>query len=354
MKYYHALLLSTLYEEVLLTETTIYAPEKLSTLANRFIYTMEKINFGYSMKNIGIPQNKTYLLQLIEKIEMVIKRMRWKVLCNGKKETNSIKTEWYRLKSSKTLKQVKELIPFENDLIVLVQNIRFGNTRNDFQKKIKKDIQLIKSSDKTVTFADKTTNLYRLTKAEYDHMINNAITSKYKKASNNIKKQINVDGKQILKNGEILNRLEVNGGNNSFITLKDHKENFDSNPTVRLINPAKNELGRISKAILDTTNKNIREAVGLNQWGNTDTVIDWFKGIRNKHLCKFVVFDIKEFYLSITENLLKKALTFAEAHTHLSDDDKAIIHHARKSLLFNHQQTWIKTESWLFDVTMGA
>ena len=165
LNYYHALLLSTLYEEVSPTKTTIYAPEKVSTLANRFIYTMEKISFGYSMKNIEIPHNKTYLLQLIEKIEMVIKRMRWKVLCIGKKETNDIKTEWYGLKSSMTPKQVKELIPFENDLIALVQNLRFRNMRNHFQKKIRKDIQLIKSSDKTATFADKTTNLYRLTKA---------------------------------------------------------------------------------------------------------------------------------------------------------------------------------------------
>ena len=59
-----------------------------------------------------------------------------------------------------------------------------------------------------------------------------------------------------------------------------------NNPTVRLINPAKNKLGRISKAMLDTANKSIREA-------DTDTVLDWFKGICNKHLCKFVVFDIK-------------------------------------------------------------
>ena len=93
------------------------------------------------MKNIGIPQKKTYLLQLIEKIKMVIKRMRWKVLFNGKKETNGIKTERYGLKSSKTLKQVKDLIPFENDLIALVQNIRFRKTKNHFQKKIQKDIQ---------------------------------------------------------------------------------------------------------------------------------------------------------------------------------------------------------------------
>ena len=114
MKYHNALLLRTLSEKVLLTKATTYAPEKLSTLANRFIYTMEKINFEYSMKNIGIPQNKTYLLQLIGKTEMVIKRMRWKVLCNGKKETNRIITEWYGLKSLNTPKQVKELIPFEN------------------------------------------------------------------------------------------------------------------------------------------------------------------------------------------------------------------------------------------------
>ena len=166
-------------------------------------------------------------------------------------------------------------------------------------------------------------------------MINNAITSKYKKASNNIKKQINIDGKQILRNREVLNRLETNGENNSFITLKDHKENFNNNPTVRLINPARNELGNISRAILDTTNESVREAMGqwrntMNQWRNTDTVIDWFKSIRNKHLCKFVVFDIREFYPSITENLLKKALTFAEAHTH--------IFHMMTKQLFNTQE----------------
>ena len=105
-------------------------------------------------------------------------------------------------------------------------------------------------------------------------MINNAITSKYKKASSNIKNQINIDGKQIVKSKEVLNRLEINGEKNSFITLKNLKENFNNNPTVRLINPGKNELGRCSKAILDTANKNIREAIGLNQWRNTDTVID--------------------------------------------------------------------------------
>ena len=67
---------------------------------------------------------------------MVIKRMMWKVLCNGKKETNGIKAEWYGLKSSKTPKEVRELIPSDNDVIALVQNIRFGKTRTHFQKKV--------------------------------------------------------------------------------------------------------------------------------------------------------------------------------------------------------------------------
>ena len=51
--------------------------------------------------------------------------------------------------------------------------------RNHFQKKIKK---------KTVTFADKTTKLSRLIKTKCDHMINNAITSKYKKNQQQHKK----------------------------------------------------------------------------------------------------------------------------------------------------------------------
>ena len=53
------------------------------------------------------------------------------------------------------------------------------------------------------------------------------------------------------------------GKNNCFISLKGHKENFQNNPTVRLINPAKNKLGKISKVILDKINKN-RQNLQLN------------------------------------------------------------------------------------------
>ena len=114
----------------------------------------------------------------------------------------------------------------------------------------------MKASNKTITFADKTTNVYPLTREEYDKILNDSITATCKKASNNIKKKINATGKQVLHNNKVLKRMQGNGENNCFISLKDHKENFQNNPTVRLINPAKNELGKISKVILDSINKN--------------------------------------------------------------------------------------------------
>ena len=65
------------------------------------------------------------------------------------------------------------------------------------------------------------------------------------------------------------------------------------------------------------------------------------------------MFDIKDFYPSISKELLTDALTFAETIINLDDYDKKIIHHSRKSLLFNQEQTWMKKRSDLFDVLMG-
>ena len=39
---------------------------------------MEAIDFGYSMKNIPITSKHRYKLKLTEKVESVLKRMRWK------------------------------------------------------------------------------------------------------------------------------------------------------------------------------------------------------------------------------------------------------------------------------------
>ena len=80
----------------------------------------------------------------------------------------------------------------------------------------------------------------------------------------------------------------------------------------------------------------------------------WFKNIRNKISTKFIKFDIVDFYPSISEELLDKALTFAKTKTEISDHEMGIIKHARKALLFNNGNPWTKkNQDDLFDVTMG-
>ena len=97
----------------------------------------------------------------------------------------------WAIKTLQSPKQVKELSAFEKDLIVIVKDIKFRNARSDFQTKLQEDIRLIHSSKKTVTFADKTSNMYRLTKEEHNKLLRNAVTSKYKKTNTKTKDKIN-------------------------------------------------------------------------------------------------------------------------------------------------------------------
>ena len=49
----------------------------------------------------------------------------------------------------------------------------------------------------------------------------------------------------------VLDRIQVNGKEECFIILIDHKPHCENNATARLINSAKSEIGRISKVILE-------------------------------------------------------------------------------------------------------
>ena len=166
--------------------------------------------------------------------------------------------------------------------------------------------------------------------------------------------EINKKGKEILKNKEALYRLDINEESNCFFTLKDHKENFQNNPTVRLIKPARTDIGRISKVILDKINSSLIKQFKVNEWKNTQNVIEWFMKIEEKSKYKFIVFNIKDFYPSIKETLLMKAINFAEKLVNITNKDKVIIKHERKSLLYDNSEPWMKKDSGLFDVFMGA
>ena len=61
-----------------------------------------------------------------------------------------------------------------------------------------------------------------------------------------------------------------------------------------------------------------------------------------------------DFYPSISSQLLTNAINFAAEHTNISNQTIDTVMHARKSLLFNGKDTWIKSSGSLFDVTMGS
>ena len=90
--------------------------------------------------------------------------MQWKGIYYNEGKGRKNQTEWYGLRSTRCPGKVNELVPFEKDLIALVKNVKFRKVKNQFQKKLQQDIKMIRTSDKTMAFADKINNMYRLSK----------------------------------------------------------------------------------------------------------------------------------------------------------------------------------------------
>jgi len=105
----------------------------------------------------------------------------------------------------------------------------------------------------------------------------------------------------------------------------------------KLINPAKSELGK------DNINRKVRDSSKVNQWHNTDEVIEWFENIEDKK-CIFVQFDIEEFYPSISSSLLDKAISHAMKCTSISNDTLQVILHSRTEV----GNLWLASHMWLF------
>ena len=75
--------------------------------------------------------------------------------------------------------------------------------------------------------------------------------------------------------------------------------------------------------------------------------------LERKERLVFIQFDICEYYPSISEELLRKALDFAGRYTQISHDEKKVIYQARKTILFGGGKPW-KKKSGDFDVPMGS
>ena len=321
-------------------------------------------HFNYSLKNIPTPSKKQYLACLIEKVESFIRRLRWKAFFFEKQNaaeddtgtgTTGTNNETFGFKSSHSPPQNEALNSFEDDLYNLVRSIEFVPVQNAFLNSLNKDVREINNSEKVWVFADKTTNIYCVDKDMYTQTLRENVTKSYKRCNEKTTKLINKEAKMIARNLKLDDKMQRYATRKAFVTFKDHKINFNNNVKCRLINPAKSEVGLVSKKILQNINAVVRESTGLLQWRNTEAVISWFKGIPNKEKCKFLSFDVVDFYPSITEALLDNSIMFASSMTAITPDEIAIIKHARKSILFDNDGAWTrKGRKEGFDITMGS
>ena len=313
----------------------------------------KKADIPYSLKNIPIPDKDSFLKSLLSKTEQFIQRLRWKTFffLNPDIPKPNIKT--FGFKTEKSAPQVKELSDFENDLYSVIEKLEFSRHRSQFQKQLLSDVEKIKNSKDVFILGDKTPNVYEVNASEYNNLLHNSINTHYKKAADETELNINREARDIAKDLELDDRIDKLTNNECYITLKDHKDQFQNRPKVRLINPAKSNIGQISKVYLQEINDRILEKTKLHQWKSTSEVIKWFNNIANKSRCSFLSLDVVDFYPSISAELLEKAIEFAETQTHIAPHIIQTIKNARKSLLFNEGVAWQK-KTGLSDVTQGG
>ena len=202
--------------------------------------------------------------------------------------------------------------------------------------------------------ADKTKNFYKMTKDTHETLLKKNVTNDYKKTNSDKINMINKKQKFIVTKLDLEDRVFATSQKEATISIKDHKENYQNDTKFRLINPTKAELGKISKQKLSKIVEQVKTKTNVNQWRNTDSVLTWFKGLNNKERLSFISFDIVSFYPSISEHLLRRAVSWAKTLTTISDEDEEIIFACKESILFNGGVPWVKREGEEFDITMGS
>ena len=172
---------------------------------------------------------------------------------------------------------------------------------------MKATIQEIKGRNRILVKSDKTNNYYYMTPDEYYTLVERERNKEYKKDEE--MKTEEIINKNTLKMGESLgisDILEVIRKEECYLLLKDHMPSFYREKQARLINPIKNQLGIVSKTVLDRINSEARQKLGVNQFRATQEAQDWFDKSEKKKNCTLLKADIKDYYPSITEKVIKK------------------------------------------------
>ena len=115
---------------------------------------------------------------------------------------------FYGLKIRKCAPNIEELEAFEEDLLNMIETVQFRKTSNGFQEKLRKDMDRIKQSKDVIIPADKTRNLYSVSKEQNNKLLRNNITKSYQAAPDGTYDSINYKAKKIAKHLEVDERLD--------------------------------------------------------------------------------------------------------------------------------------------------
>ena len=322
---------------------------------------MEQINLGYSLKDIPVTDDKTYLEKVIGSWEATDKKMKWKVnrIINPARANQASKATFGfpttecppALKADRP--ETKALKQFQNGMSDLTKDIKFNSNTNQHQVKLKEDIQKIRSEKRVYMAADKTSNIYLVKPKKYIELLNKNVQNEYKKTSAAYALSKEKTELKLAEKLELNDRVHRSAQRDCFATLKDHKPGFRSNPQCRLLNPTKSELGKVAKQMLERVNTELRAKTNLKQWRRTSQARDWFINLDSKQELTFIKFDVESFYPSISETLLRAAFEWAETLVNITQEEKEVINKTKMSLLYVRGSPWVKRRSeW--DVTMGS
>ena len=166
----------------------------------------------------------------------------------------------------------------------VIQRIEFRTDQhsNNLQRKLANDLKEIHQDKNIFAKTNKTTNHYKTEPKGYMTHVHKNVTKAYKKADQNVPDVIISVDKKVAERLGLDDRIEASANRDSFVAMKDHKPGFMNNPTCRLVNPSKSEIGIISKQISDSINKKVIHATQVNQWKSTSNVIQWFQAIQKK------------------------------------------------------------------------
>ena len=119
-------------------------------------------------------------------------------------------------------------------------------------------------------------------KHQYTKILTENTTKAYNKSNQKKISNISFTAKNITEKLSIDDRVQRMEELDSYITVKDHKDEFSHKIPLLLINLSKSNLGKSSKVILNKINQHLVTFTNINQWKNTQNLLNWFYKIQKK------------------------------------------------------------------------